>query len=111
MHTYPWICKHICSGNQVLDQVVFLLVGVNTGHENITDSCDWHKFLQPLSLPGCSCTSMVLVGSIFFHLLDTVRGMYDCNAPQLIVNMQLRELFTPTCNGIGLGGACSGWAT
>jgi hypothetical protein len=39
---------------------------------------------------------------------DTLRNMHGIHARQLIVYKQLRELFSPTCNGLGYGGAHSG---
>jgi hypothetical protein len=44
-------------------------------------------------------------------LLDTLPDMHGNNAWQMIVNMQVRELISPTCNGLGYGGARSGLET
>jgi hypothetical protein len=41
-------------------------------------------------------------------LVDTQRDMHGNHVQQLIVNMRLRGLLSPTCNGLGYGGVCFG---
>jgi len=89
--------------------VVRPLAGVQTSHKKITDSHGWQTDLHLLSL---TAMFMHIHGASSYYLLsflDTMRELYEwVHTRQLIVNMRVRGLLTPNCNGDGYSEACPG---
>ena len=82
--------------------VVRPLAGVQTCHEKITDSHGWQTDLQLLSLTGMFMHIHSASSFYLLSFLDTMRELYEwVHTRQLIVNMRVRGLLTPNCNGDG----------